>query len=326
MFVSPRSACRFDLPASATLTQVPVSWAESSIGRVAWLAHGLSRAAAHHGATHLLTLGGGGLGPASSSTSLFIQQSLPFSHEAIATFPLRARARIAAIRRMMSMSAARAKNVLVQTETMAQLVSRDLGVDRGQLQVVPPGVPADILRAAASDGAHSARNGSLRLLYVGNSSPYKNLSVVERALSALQISGKRPRLAATIDKTSSLAQRSDVEALGMLNRQQLLAEYLRATCLLMPSLTETVGLPLLEAMALSLPIVAADRPYAREVCGSAALYFDPVAPDSLAAAIARVAEDDALRGRMAADGRRRAAEFSVGNAYDRLMDVVLSRP
>lgn len=308
---------------SETLTRVRVSWAESSIGRVAWLIWGLSQAAASHGVTHLLTLGGGGLGPSSSATSVLIQQSLPFSKEAVATFPLLARARIAAIRRMMSIGARRARNVVVQTDTMADLVSRDLGFDRTKVHVVRPSVPADV-RNAIAQTEPAERNGHLRLLYVGNSSPYKNLSVVERALDALHSAGKQPILAATIQPASGLGSRRDVEALGTLDRSRLIAEYRRATCVIMPSLTETVSLPLLEAMALSVPVIAADRPYAREICGSAALYFDPFSPESLATAIARVEEDDVVRQQLIANGRRRVSEFGADDAYDRLIDVVLS--
>jgi glycosyltransferase involved in cell wall biosynthesis len=324
VFVSPTSECRFELPVSERLIRVPVSWAESNVARVAWLAYGLSRAARTHGASHLLTLGGGGVGPVSSSTSVLIQQSLPFSPEAIATLPLRARPRILAIRRMMSFAATRAKSVVVQTETMAHAVSRDLGIDPAKIHVVRPGVPVDVLLGAASVTTHAENNGHLRLLYVGNSSAYKNLSVIEQALTTLHGAGKHAVLAATIEPDRGLGQRPGVEALGTVDRQRLIVEYRRATCLVMPSLTESVGLPLLEAMALSVPVVAADRPYARETCGSAALYFDPFAADSLTDVIARVAEDVALRRQMIADGRRRAAEFGAGDPYDRLIDVVLN--
>jgi glycosyltransferase involved in cell wall biosynthesis len=255
---------------------------------------------------------------------MFIQQSLPFSREAIATLPFPARARIAVIRRMMAIAASRADHVVVQTETMAGLVGGKFRIEPARIHISSPGVPADVLSNPAPVRGEVGAQQGLRLLYVGNCSPYKNLVILERALDALQRADVTAVLAATIEPSHRLGLRSDVEALGMLGRQDLLAEYRRASCLVMPSLTETVGLPLLEAMALGVPIVAADRPYAREICGPAALYFDPLEPASLLEAVGRLRDDGSMRSQLARSGRQRAEAFSAADAYDRLLNVVLN--
>ncbi|MBI3317975.1 MAG: glycosyltransferase, partial [Candidatus Omnitrophica bacterium] len=68
--------------------------------------------------------------------------------------------------------------------------------------------------------------------------------------------------------------------LGSVPRKQLPALYKAAGVFVFPSYLESFGHPLVEAMAAGLPIVAADTPVNREICGPAAVYapaFDPEA-------------------------------------------------
>ena len=58
--------------------------------------------------------------------------------------------------------------------------------------------------------------------------------------------------------------------------------YRRADVFLFPSLCESFGFPMVEALGYGLPIVAADTPINRELCGEAALYYAPL--DASAAA------------------------------------------
>lgn len=74
---------------------------------------------------------------------------------------------------------------------------------------------------------------------------------------------------------------------------------------LMPTLLESFGLPYLEAMKAGCPILTSDRDFAREVCGDAALYFDPLDADSIVRAILRLRDEPGLRERLIQAGRRR---------------------
>src|SRR3546814_15007679 len=73
--------------------------------------------------------------------------------------------------------------------------------------------------------------------------------------------------------------------IGLQDAGGMRAQYADADALLFPSLDESFGLPLVEAMTLGLPILAAERPYARSLCGDAAVYFHPSTAASLNAAI-----------------------------------------
>jgi len=71
------------------------------------------------------------------------------------------------------------------------------------------------------------------------------------------------------------------------------------------------------------PVVAADRPYAHDVCGDAAVYFDPLDPASLASAVARLAEEAGLAERLSRLGRASVAARAAARPYDRMIDVTL---
>ncbi|WP_198266706.1 glycosyltransferase [sulfur-oxidizing endosymbiont of Gigantopelta aegis] len=71
-----------------------------------------------------------------------------------------------------------------------------------------------------------------------------------------------------------------VNNLGRLSSQACGEYYQSVDALFFPSLTESYGLPLIEAMICGLPIVCADLDYAHCVCGEQAIYFDPDDPVS----------------------------------------------
>jgi glycosyltransferase involved in cell wall biosynthesis len=101
-----------------------------------------------------------------------------------------------------------------------------------------------------------------------------------------------------------------VQLLGRVSDAVLAGLYRGATALCFPSVIEGYGLPLVEAMAEGLPIVASDIDVSREVAGDAAVYF-PVGDDrAFATALAEVTSDQELRGRLGAVGRSRSAELT----------------
>lgn len=97
---------------------------------------------------------------------------------------------------------------------------------------------------------------------------------------------------------------------GSVSDAELKALYGSAIGLVFPSLYEGFGLPPLEAMVCGCPVAASSAASLPEVCGNAALYFDPHSVDAIAAAMTRLHDEPALRARLRAAGARRAESFS----------------
>jgi alpha-1,3-rhamnosyl/mannosyltransferase len=119
-----------------------------------------------------------------------------------------------------------------------------------------------------------------------------------------------------------MIERGEVRMLGYLRDELLPAVYRRALALIYPSLYEGFGLPPVEAMAAGCPVLVSNVSAMPEVCGDAALYCDPLDVGSITAGMRRLAEDDALRARLAAAGPARAALYTWEDAAAQVLAVM----
>jgi glycosyltransferase involved in cell wall biosynthesis len=115
----------------------------------------------------------------------------------------------------------------------------------------------------------------------------------------------------------------NVRLLGRIPHQAVLHLYRAADLFIYPSLCESFGFPLVEAMAAGLPIVAGDRPLNREMCGDAAVYYPARDPAALAETITSLAGDVPRRTSLAATATSRSQAFSWNHHVDAVMRIVL---
>ncbi len=101
-----------------------------------------------------------------------------------------------------------------------------------------------------------------------------------------------------------------VKMLGYIQEEELKGFFRLATLLVVPSLEEGFGLPVVEALASGLPAVISRGGALPEVAQEAALYFNPLQPEDIANQILRVLRDKKLAQSLIAKGRQRAKDFS----------------
>jgi glycosyltransferase involved in cell wall biosynthesis len=115
--------------------------------------------------------------------------------------------------------------------------------------------------------------------------------------------------------------RKDILLAGYVPREDLPALYAGADLLVFPSRYEGFGIPALEAMAVGTPVLVSDLPIFQEVCGEAALRFDPRDPDSMAEGIARSLQEEPGRAERIRRGAERARGFRWEDSARRLRDL-----
>jgi glycosyltransferase involved in cell wall biosynthesis len=155
------------------------------------------------------------------------------------------------------------------------------------------------------------------LLCVSTLHPHKNIERLIRAYAQSQraqklvLAGMRGFHAEPVERLiAELRVESRVQITGWLPRQELLGLFSRAWAFVYPSTFEGFGMPVLEALAAGLPAACSNIPPLREVAGNAALLFDPLDEDEMAAALDRISEDQELRRRLSRAGPERARSFT----------------
>ena len=223
------------------------------------------------------------------------------------------------------LAAQRADHVVtVSAASRSDIVER-YGVPPNRVTVAPGAVDRSLFRPTddAACAAFRRQRGLGRdyFLHVGTLHPRKNVPVLIEAFARLRARGRR-------DHHLVLVGRSDhgagdvfrtVRARGLddvvhhlenVDAADLAATYSGATALVLPSLYEGFGLPALEAMSCGCPVLASQAGALPEVCGDAALFFDPRDPDALSARLESLLDDAALRQDLTRRGFANCDRFS----------------
>lgn len=209
--------------------------------------------------------------------------------------------------------AARAADAVIVTSEFVRGRAVDaLGLDPTRMHVVPHAIDHDVFRPGDDEREPF-------LLYPARPWPHKNHARLFKAFASLRVTRPKLRLVLTgggLERLDPLPP--GVERWGVVSQERLASLYRRAACLVFPSLYEGFGLPPLEAMASGCPVAASNAGAIPEVCGDAAVLFDPKDTEAIAAAILDVdARADELRG----PGLERAAMFTWRETARRHEDV-----
>ena len=216
----------------------------------------------------------------------------------------------AVFRRWMRATLTRADFVLAVSETVARETRAEL-LALGRAEIAKRHVAtfrngSDFCETKPLQGARSRVRTSLqRFLAAGSVAPFLTVGTIEprknqahlveafRRLHAVDPTARLLVLGMVGWKGQSVAaamRRHPACGSGILHVSdasdaELLHAYHHARALVFPSLAEGYGLPIVEALAAGLPVLASDIPVHREVGGRHCTYFDPRCPDVLAACL-----------------------------------------
>ena len=210
--------------------------------------------------------------------------------------------------------AQQADRVIVVSQFTAREVERLLDVPPDRISVCPPTAPA-----------WTPRSGETRkdpyVLFFGTLEPRKNvgalLDAYERILTRgtpmlpLVLAGKATEQSGPwLERIARAPLAGHVRHIGYVDPADRRALYEGARVLVQPSFEEGFGLPVLEAMTLGVPVVAARRGALPELLGDAGVLVEPEDVEAFAQAIERIVEDRVLAATAVAAGIARAQQFT----------------
>lgn len=201
------------------------------------------------------------------------------------------------------------------------------GVPADRITVAPLGVGEEFRIVSPADADRvRLRYGLPReyILYVGGINERKNLGVLVAAVD--QRRGMVPLVLAGPKPAEPLAfwglDRPWVRHLGYIPDADVPGLYAAATVKVFPSKLEGYGLPLVEAMAAGVPVLAADTPIFREVGGAAACFFPADDATALAALLRMALESETFRQEYRERGREWAQSRTWAAYGDRLLNAL----
>ena len=227
----------------------------------------------------------------------------------------------------------RAARVIAVSEFTRGDVSDLYGLDPDKVVAIPNGVSPRFRPLADAETRVGERFGIHRpyMLCVGALQARKNVPLAIEAYARLMgrgtdcelviAGGDRGGNLDVLDAILRTRLTGRVHLVGHVEDDELPALYSAARALVFPSLYEGFGLPALEAMASGTPVIASNTTGLAETVGDAGLTVDPTSAEAVAEAMRRVLDDGALRERLVAAGRARAAEFTWARAARATADV-----
>lgn len=216
-----------------------------------------------------------------------------------------------------------AQRIIAVSETTKAHLLDFLPVDPSRIDVVYHGVDHAFFERWQSSrlSALAAKYGLPErfVLYVGQIYPPKNFARLLRAYAAegprrgyhLVVAGEHRWLCEDdLSLISELQLEQWVTQTGWVGHDELPGFYQLAAGLLLPSLYESFGLPILEAMASRCPVVTSARYGTKEIADDAACLVDPESVPSIANGLAEILDDPETRERLIERGLARARKFT----------------
>ena len=229
---------------------------------------------------------------------IFVQNKLAVDKTSLSTFPLRVRASIQIQRFLFNLLLKKDHHLIVQSQTMYELiVAHQSNIELTRIHLLPL-VPTALIPKrfdVAKDVGIDINEK--KFIYIASGDTHKNHLRLLKAWELLAKDGFYPKLLLTLNDKKDIGLLGEInemrlrfpvkiDNLGVLDHEQVIAVYMSADALIFPSLTESFGLPLLEASNANLPIIASESDFVRDLVVPVQS-FDPYSITSIARAIKR---------------------------------------
>ncbi|MFA9214405.1 MAG: glycosyltransferase family 4 protein [Candidatus Methylacidiphilales bacterium] len=173
------------------------------------------------------------------------------------------------------------------------------------------------------------------IFFLGNTDPKKNVIGVLKALSILKQNGQlkskllmldinRDYLLNLMKQINDESLMDDIVFSGYVPNKDLPAIYSQASLFLYPSLRESFGIPLLEAMACGAPLITSNTSSMPEIATNAALFVNPFNANEIADAIVKLQNDVNLQNQLVENGFNRVKYFTWENNAKQTIELYQS--
>ncbi len=228
-----------------------------------------------------------------------------------------------------SYSIFRANAIIAVSNTTKLNICNNYNFDR------PVSVIYPIIETSNLDSPYTLTNDKIILLYIASFEPRKNHLFLFKALDLLPRHLKHSTLLILIgnrlydshykefeNNYLQYKNRIQIQLHKNIEEKEKISWFKKATALVYPSLEEGFGIPLLEAMIYGLPIVVLNKPFAREVCGNAAMYVNEGSPALFSQAIMNIIEDTFKKQKLIANQKKQIDKLNSIKA-DAIMNDLL---
>jgi alpha-1,3-rhamnosyl/mannosyltransferase len=232
--------------------------------------------------------------------------------------------------------------ILTNSNATARELEQAYPVEATSIRTTPFATPAWVRNRPVAD---LPRGDQAPFLFIGTLEPRKNLIRILQAVEMLHKQAKRTeekpvhpllhvvgaqgwRNQPILDRLRVMEQQGLIVLESHQSRDVLWQRLISARGLLLPSLHEGFGFPILEAMAAGIPVITSDRGAMREVAGEAAILVNPEDPAAIAQAMSRIMTEPDLVSSLRDQGLIRSRQFDWGQTAALTLDAyrwILSR-
>ena len=157
--------------------------------------------------------------------------------------------------------------------------------------------------------------------FLGNTDPKKNtkgtlkafsdfLKTTNEKIKLVMLDYDRAELDKILDEIGNKALINEIVLTGYVVNTDLPAIYSQCDLFLYPSLRESFGIPMLEAMACGVPVITSNTSSMPEVSGDAGFLVDPFKPEEITSAMIKILSDNTLKNQLISRGLLQSSKFS----------------